>query len=158
MKYELKKNNIIIYLTLHHKLIKYKYQFIYNKYLHFIEENKISECLSKVNLIISDFSSIIFDAIYRRIPFILYIPDAHDSNLELIYEKNYYELIQSLKNGTINFINQYFGIEKVIKKIIFYIYNNFHLEPKFEQFYYNFNFKKESNSKLFIEYITKEKK
>ena len=143
-------------MTLHHKLLRYKYLFINNKYIYYIEENEISECLSKASLVVSDFSSIIFDYIYRRMPFIIYIPDANESNLELIYEKNYYEIIQSLRNGTINFINQYFEIKKAINKIIFYINNNFSLEPKFEKFYNNFNLKKENNSKLFINYIIKE--
>ena len=156
LNYAIKKKNITIYLALHHKFIRYKKQFIKNKYIHFIEEIRISECLSKTNLIVSDFSSIIFDYIYRRMPFIIYIPDANESNIELIYDKNYYELIQSLKNGTINFINQYFEVKKAINKIIFYIYNEFHLESKFENFYNNFNLKKENSSKLFINYITKE--
>ena len=64
--------------TLHHKLNQYKMKFKNNKYIHFIEEKEISHCLSIINLLISDFSSIIFDIIYRRKPFIIYIPDAND--------------------------------------------------------------------------------
>ena len=156
LNYELNKKNIKIYFTLHHKLTIYKGLFKNNKYIQFIEENKISECLSKTNLIVSDFSSIIFDSIYRRIPFIIYIPDSNETNIELIYDKNYYELIQSFKNGTINFINQYYEINNAINKIIFYIKNDFHLEPQFEKFYNNFNLKKKNNTLLFINYITKE--
>ena len=156
LNYEIKKNNIKVYFTLHHKLIIYKNHFKKNKYIQFIEENNISECLSKANLVVSDFSSIIFDYIYRRMPFIIYIPDANEIDIELIYDKNYYELIQSLKNGTINFINQYYDINKAINKIIFYIENDFHLEPKLENFYNNFNLTKDNNTKLFINYITKE--
>ena len=110
MNYEIKKHNIKVYFTLHHKLIIYKSYFKKNEYIQFIEENKISECLSKANLVVSDFSSIIFDYIYRRMPFIIYIPDANEIDIEFIYDKNYYELIQSLKNGTINFINQYYNL------------------------------------------------
>ena len=156
LHYELIKKNIIVYFTLHHKLIAYKNQFKNNKYIQFIEENKISECLSKSNLVVTDFSSIIFDYIYRRKPFIIYIPDANETNIDTIYDKNYYGLIQSFKNGTINFINQYFEINKVINKIIFYIKNDFNLEPNFEKFYNNFNLKVENNTKLFINYIINE--
>ena len=142
LNYEIKKKNIKIYFALHHKLSKYKNYFKNNKYIEFIEENNISECLSKSNLVISDFSSIIFDYIYRRKPFIIYIPDANEPDIDIIYDKNYFELIQSIKNGTIYFINQYYEINKAINKIIFYIKNDFHLEPKFEQFYNNFNLEK----------------
>ena len=156
LNYELNNKNIKVYFTLHHKLMNYKNKFKNNKYIQFIEENKISQCLLKANLIVSDFSSIIFDFIYRRMPFIIYIPDAYETDIESIYDKNYFELIQSFKNGTINFINQYYEINKTINKIIFYIRNDFHLEPNFEEFYNNFNLKKENNTKLFINYITKE--
>ena len=70
----------------------------------FIKEYMISDCLSKINLLITDFSSIIFDVIYRRKPYIIYIPDAYDKEIENIYERIYYELIQSLKNNTISHI------------------------------------------------------
>ena len=155
LNYEIKIKNIKVYFALHHKLWEYKNYFKNNKYIEYIEENKISECLSKSNLVVSDFSSIIFDYIYRRMPFIIYIPDANDPDIDIIYNKNYFELIQSIKNGTINFINQYYEINKAIKKIIFYIKNDFHLEPKFEQFYNNFNLEKKNNTKLFINYIIK---
>ena len=157
LNYEIKKKNIKVYFSLHHKLSRYQNHFKNNKYIEFIEENTISECLSKSNLVVSDFSSIIFDYIYRRMPFIIYIPDANEPHIDLIYDKNYFELIQSIKNGTINFINQYYEINKAINKIIFYIKNDFHLEPKFEQFYNHFNLKKNNNTKLFIKYIIKEK-
>ena len=107
MNYELKIKNIKVYFALHHKLWEYKNYFKNNKYIEYIEENKISECLAKSNLVVSDFSSIIFDYIYRRMPFIIYIPDANDPDIDIIYNKNYFELIQSIKNGTINFINQF---------------------------------------------------
>ena len=148
-------SNIIFYVTLHHKLNKYKNKFTKNKYIHFLEENEISHCLSKINLVISDFSSIIFDLIYRRKPFIIYIPDAKDPNIKNIYDKNYYDLIQSLKNGTIYFENKYFELKDVINKIIYYINNNFTLEKELEKFYDSFELKKRNNVKDFINYIIK---
>ena len=150
----LKSNNIVLYFTLHHKLNNFIYKFKKYKYIFFIKELMISDCLSKINLLISDFSSIIFDAIYRRKPYIMYIPDAYDKEIENIYERTYYELIQSLKNDTIYFENKFFTIAEVVNKIIFYINNNFMLEPQLEKFYDLFDLKKGNNTNKFIKYIT----
>lgn len=150
----LKSNSIILYFTLHHKLNNYKNYFIKKKYLQFIEEVNISECLSKINLVISDFSSIIFDIMYRRKPFIIYIPDFNDTEIENNYERTYYEIIQSLKNGTIYFENKFFSLREVVNKIKYYIDNNFILETKLEKFYDIFDLKKGNNTNEFIKYIT----
>jgi len=153
LKKLLKNKNIILYFTLHHKLEYYKNFFINNQNIHYIEENEISECLSKTNLIISDFSSIIFDIIYRRKPFIIYIPDGKDANIKDIYINYYYELIESIKNGSIIFENKFFEINEVINKIIYYINNNFILDIKLKIFYEKLNLKNENNINKFISYI-----
>ena len=153
LKKELKKNNLILYFTLHHRLNNYKNKFYNIPNIKFIQENKIFECLSKTNLVITDFSSIIFDVIYRRKPFIIYIPDGEDPNLFDLYKKNYYEIIQSLKNGTITFENKMFKIDEAINKILYYINNNFSLEPKLEEFYNSLNLTKANNLDNFINYI-----
>ena len=149
----LRNNNIILYFTLHHKLIYYKNIFIKNKYIQFLDENKISECLSRTNLVVSDFSSIIFDFIYRRKPFILSIPEAKDPDIKNIYDKNYYEIINLLINGKISFENKYLELNDVINKIIYYINNNFTLEKNMKRFYDSFGFRKKNNIIEFINYI-----
>ena len=114
----------------------------------------ISDCLSKTNLVISDFSSIIFDIIYRRKPYIMYIPDAYDKEIENIYDRTYYDVIQSLINGSIYFENKYLNMTQVINKIKYYIDNNFMLEPKLEKFYDSFELNKEGKViNTFIEYL-----
>ena len=154
----LNKNNITLYLTFH-RLINNKYikKFINlsktKTYVQFIEQNEISECLSKTNLVITDFSSIIFDLIYRKKPYIIYIPDSNDPQIKDIYKKDYYYLIESMKNGTINFENKYFNINETINKIIYYINNNFKLEPKLIKFYESFGFKTGNNINKFIDYL-----
>ena len=55
--------------------------------------------------------------------------------LKIFIKKTYYELIQSLKNGTIYFENKFFYIKDVVNKIKYYINNNFILETKLEKFY-----------------------
>ena len=146
----LNEKNITTYFTLHHRLSNYKNLFTNNNYIKYIEDSQISNCLSMISLVISDFSSIIFDLIYRRKPFIIYIPDANDKEIKNIYTKNYYELIESIKNGTINFENKYLNLKDVIDKIINYINNNFKLESKLEQFYDSFELKHEKSLQKFI--------
>jgi CDP-glycerol glycerophosphotransferase (TagB/SpsB family) len=158
LKEALEKNNIILYFSLHHKIHSYnKYRLLFKKYNHltFVDEKKISKCLLKTSLVITDFSSIIFDIIYRGKPFIIYIPDANDPNISDIYSKNYYELISSIKNGTIEFENKYFNINETINKIIYYINNNFTLDDNLKNFYDDLEIKKvENNTNKFINYLT----
>ena len=154
----LNKKNLNLYFTLHHKLKKYIEEILkktskLNKLIKFIEENKIFECLSKTNLVISDFSSVIFDIIYRRKPFIIYIPDIEDPQIKDLYTNDYYELIQSIRNGTVEFENKFFSVNESVNKIIYYINNNFSLEPKLEKFYNNFEFQRGKFLNLFVNYL-----
>ena len=90
---------------------------------------------------------------YRRKPFVIYIPDANDPEIINIYKSPYYELIKSMKNGTIVFENKYFNLDEAINKIIYYINNNFNIEPKLEKFYDSFGFKIGNNINKFIDYL-----
>jgi hypothetical protein len=115
LKKALNLSNITLYFTFHRYIIdkyKSKYEEIIsnNKYINYLEQNEISDCLSKTSLVVSDFSSIIFDFMYRRKPFIIYTPDANDPDIQNIYDKDYYNLINSLKNGVIYFENKFFDI------------------------------------------------
>jgi CDP-glycerol glycerophosphotransferase (TagB/SpsB family) len=121
-----------------------------NKHINLIDQNEISDCISKTSLVVSDFSSIIFDFMYRRKPFILYIPDANDSNIKNIYLDEYYQLIESLKNGTLYFKNKFFDINSVVKKINYYINNKFNIEQNLVKFYDSFELKKGKNINNFI--------
>ena len=58
-----------------------------------------------------------------------------------------------MKNGTIEFENQFFNLELVINKIIFYLKNNFKLDKRLEIFYDNLNIKQNNNIYEFIKYI-----
>ena len=154
---ELKTNNITLYFALHHKIyVNYKYIFEKIKYIKFIELNNIVDYIEISNLFITDFSSIIFDFIYRRKPFIVYIPDYNDTLIIHNYKKYYIELIQSIKNGTIELENIFFEIGSVVNKIIFYQKNNFQLDEKLKTFYDSFNLKKHTNNIYkFINFIKK---
>ena len=146
-------NNITLYFCFHHRLKKDKLNFNHNKNVKYIKENQIANVLSKVSLVITDFSSIIFDMIYRKRPFIIYIPDVNNNYNKENYNQNYYTLIKEMVNGKIYFKNKFFNLKKVIKKIIFYINNNFKLEKYLEIFYKSFNFKKNKGTISFINYL-----
>ena len=49
-------------------LEKYKPLFNINKNIKYIDQNQIIECLINSDLIITDFSSVIFDFIFRKKP------------------------------------------------------------------------------------------
>ena len=154
LKLELKANNITLYFALHHKVyVNYKYKIKGIKYINLIQVKNIAEYIEKSNLLITDFSSIIFDFIYQRKPAIIYIPDYNDNLISIIYKKTYYELIQLMKNRTIQFENQFFDIDSVINKIIFYLKNNFKLDKKLELFYDSLNLTQNNNIYEFIKYI-----
>ena len=138
----LKIHNITLYFTLHHKLLRYKNLFNIENGSIFIDENQIAECLSKTQLVITDFSSIVFDMIYRRKPYIMFIPDAKDKIIKINYENTSYNVIKDFQNKVLNFENVFFNINSTIKKINYYIDNNFQLDEKLRKFYDEFNFKK----------------
>lgn len=153
---EIQKNNVTLYFAFHHRYYRqseYIEKIMKNKYIKFINENQISDILSKVDLVVTDFSSIIFDIIYRQKPFVMYIPDTNYSDNKKNYVKNYYKLIEDLKNGIIYFRNIYFNINDAVKKIINYIKNNFELEKYLQNFYKSFGFKKEKSIPQIIDYL-----
>jgi len=149
----LKENNITFYYSLHHMIEKYKILFQINPFIIYINQEKIIDCLIKSNLIITDFSSIIFDIIVRKKPYIIFIPDSDDPNLNKIYTNNYYKLINDIRKGNINFENRFFNIEEAVTKIIYYINNQFELEPKLKKFYQSFQLKSNNNTQNFINYL-----
>ena len=149
---KLRKNNIKIYYCFHHQL-KMKNLIRKNPNIKFIKQTDISVLLKNSSLIITDFSAIMFDAIIQKKPLILYIPDALDANLKDLYISDYYETIYKLKNGLFYLFEIFFNLNEVIQKILYYIENNFVVEREKMNFYNEFNFKNEGNTKSFIKYI-----
>lgn len=150
----LSKHDYILYFTLHHKLSKYKYMFKSHDNMQYINENDIAQCLSKTKLLITDFSSIIFDMIYREKPYIIFIPDANDPNIKYIYWNRSFEVINSFKRNEYHFENIYFNLNETINKIDYYINNDFQLDSKLQKLYNRFNFSHESSIKKFINYTS----
>jgi len=148
------KYNITLYFSIHRQLIKYSNKFKKIKKIKYIEEKYIAECLSKTNLVISDFSSIIFDMIFRGKPYIIYIPDANDTNIINLYKASSYNVIKNFTKNDFMFENIFFDLDSAVNKINYYIENRFLLDRKLINFYKEFNFKNESLNK-FLNYILK---
>ena len=124
-----------------------------NNFIKYINQEEILESLTKSNLIISDFSSVIFDFIYQKKPFIIYIPDFEDPNISNLYTKEYIDTINYLKNNSIFCENKFNTIEDTVNKIIFYINNNFKIENKLKNYYKFFQFKRKNNIDSIIDYL-----
>ena len=149
------KHNLVLYFTLHHKTSMYKDMIKSNNNMKYIEENGISECLSKTKLLITDFSSIVFDMIYRKKPYIIFIPDGNDPSIKDNYFKRCYKIINSFKNNEFRFENIYFNLNETLSKIDFYINNGFELDIKLQELYKRFNFSHEPVIKKFINYTSR---
>ena len=148
----LKDNNITLHFCLHHMFEKYKPLFNINKNIKYIDQNEIIKYLINSDLIITDFSSVIFDFIFRKKPYIIFIPDSEDLDLQNIYSKPYYDKINYLKKGSF-FKNRFIKVNKAVDKIIYYINNNFELDLKMTNFYDYINLKSENNINNFIQYL-----
>ena len=147
-------HNITLYFCLHHMLSIYKDKINFkNRNIKFIEQNEIFQTIMKSNLLVTDFSSIIFEYIYQNKPYVMYIPDADDMNIEKIYNQEYFNLINKFKEGSISFKNEYLNIKPAVNKIINYINNNFNIEIDLSEFYNNFNFTCGNNTMKFINYL-----
>ena len=114
----LKKNDITLYFAVHHSVKRFIKKFNVSKPIQYIQEKQIFECLSKTNLVVTDFSSIIFDMICRKKPYVIFIPDANDPNITKYYKIYYYNTIKSFKNSSLNILNKYFELDDAVKKII----------------------------------------
>ena len=150
----LKQNGITLYFCLHHMLEIYKNMLNFgNNNIRFINQNQIMSCIINSNMLVTDFSSIIFEFMYQKKPFVMFIPDSDDLNIDSFYIQDYYDLIKKLKEGSIVFMNKYFSINQVVDKIIYYINNNFKVEQNIIDFYKSFNLTCGNNTNKFINYL-----
>ena len=148
-----KENYITLYFSIHHKFIKYKDDFTINHYIKTVGEDDISDCLSKTSLIVTDYSSIIFDMIYRRKPYIIFIPDAYDPEIKINYLKTSYNIIKKFKYNHFSFENIFFDINSTVNKINYYIDNRFEIDLELIKLYNDFKFKHSNTKKEFIDYL-----
>ena len=58
------------------------------------------------------------DIMIKNKPYIIFIPDSEDKNIDNIYNEAYCNIIKRLKNGTMNFRNRFFDVKSTVNKII----------------------------------------
>ena len=155
----LERNNITLYFSIHryiNKKFKKRYENIIKKKkkIEFIKQVQIFQCLSKIKLVVTDFSSIIFDLMYRRKPFILFVPDGNDPKINTIYTNDYIKLIKNMNKKKFKVENLFFSVREIVNKIISYINNNFALDEKLIKYFELFGLKKGNNIDAFINYLT----
>ena len=153
LKNLLDKKKVRLYFSLHHNLLNKEKLIKKKTNAKYINQEDIFYCLRKCDLIISDFSSLIFDLMYRNKPFIIFIPDSSDTNIPKLYEEDYINVINSFKNNSIKFENIFLNVKDTINKIIFYIQNDFQLDLKLKILYEQFNLSHTNNINNFIKYI-----
>ena len=149
----LNQNRVTLYISLHHNLLKNQNLIKGKTKAKYVNQEDIVKCLMKCNLVISDFSSVIFDFMYRKKPFIIFIPDSDDNNIKDLYDDDYFNVINGLKNDSIPFVNKFFTVKDTIKTIIYYIKTNFNLDLKLKKFYKTFNLNHTNNINYFIQYL-----
>ena len=155
----LERKNITLYFSFHryiNKRFKERYENIIKekKQIKFIEQGDIAQCLAVTKLVVSDFSSIIFDLMYRRKPFILFVPDGNDPKIKDIYTDDYVKLINDMNQKKFKVENLFFSVRETVDKMIIYIDNNFALDEKIVKYFELFGFKKGNNIDTFIDYLT----
>ena len=150
----LKNNGITLYFCLHHMFNIYKDGLDFrNSNIRFINQTDIFRTIQNSYLLVTDFSSIIFEFIYQNKPFVMFIPDSEDPNIGKLYSQDYFQLIKDLKQGKIDFMNKYFTINQTVFRIIDYINNDFNIETDLLDFYKSFNLTCGNNTMKFINYL-----
>lgn len=154
---ELKKRNATLYFTIH-RFLYFSNKRKFNKIQKesdfvFINQKEIAECLGKVDLVVTDFSSVIFDVMYRNKAFIIYVPDIDEPNIDKIYSKDYCNIFRTMKEDQFGFKNVFFNTNETLDKIIYYVKNNFTLEKELKKLYHNFIPKREKSIPKFIKYL-----
>ena len=89
----------------------------------------------------------------RGKPFIIFVPDTDDPEIEKSYTDDYIRLISRMKYNEFNFENICYNVEETVEKIIYYIKHNFNLEKSLKKFYDTFDFEYGNNTNKFIEYL-----
>ena len=148
----LEENDIKLQLVLHKNMNKFKInksEISKNIIINHNEEVNIQDLLNKTELMITDYSSIFMDIGYRKRPIIYYQFDK-----EKFREKH-------LEEGYFSYENDGFGDvltkqNEVIKKIEYYINNNFEIEEKYSKKMDDFFERKDKNNcKRILEEIEK---
>ena len=134
----LKHNNIKLYFAPHHAL-KNNSDIDFDAINSNIEEipsTKISEAIKNCSMLVTDFSSVVFDFMFQDKPVICYGLDLGDK----ILSRNEQKDLRLLQDKQETFPNIIFSEQDVINKIKYYVENNFNVEAenlnKYSKYFY----------------------
>ncbi|MBQ8751381.1 MAG: glycosyltransferase [Alphaproteobacteria bacterium] len=134
----LKSKDIKIYFAPHHalKFVSGVNFNINNTNINIINTQEISKYIKQCSMLVTDFSSIVFDFMFQDKPVICYGLDLNDEMLEKLEAED----LKLLKIKQENFPNILFDEERVINKIKHYVENDFNVEEenlkKYQKFFY----------------------
>ena len=125
----LKKHKINLNIALHHNLILQNVDMVIPENVQLISPTNLSQIIDQTDLMITDYSSIMFDFMFLDIPVISYRFDADYPFLTETDKMN----SKSAKSHDHELYNIFYDEDAVIQKIEYYINHNFELEPEYKK-------------------------
>ena len=138
----LASKNIKLYFAPHHALKTNSNVTFYinNSNIQIINPQDISKYIKQCSMLVTDFSSVVFDFMFQDKPVICYGLDLDDKVLIPLEQED----LQGLKDKQQEFPNILFDEESVINKIKYYVENDFVVEDENLKKYQNFFYTKEN--------------
>lgn len=115
-----------IYISVHHEAQKFIY--LKSDFIQFLEDKDIGRIKKSAAMLVTDFSSMCFDFLYKNRPVIFYHVDAFSKEVSEDKDSEINNACVERKNKEL--FNIFYDFEKVIEKICSYAENNFTLEPE----------------------------
>ena len=125
----LKENNITLNMALHHAILTNGGNLDVPENVHLIPTAEISKIIGTTDLLITDYSSIMFDFMFLDIPAIFY---RFDNDVRYPDKRDRINA-KSAKSHDKELYNVFYDEDAVIKKIEHYIQNGFVLEPEYKK-------------------------
>ena len=127
----------------HHEILKNNIMLPeLNFRINLVKTDEISDIIQKSSLLITDYSSVCWDYFYLDKPVVFY---RFDSEAQYLSDDDIIKF-QELKYIDDIFPNCFYGENETLKKVIFYIENNFALEKVYKDFISSMFWEKDKNS------------
>ena len=140
--------DINLFFAPHHKIINKLSQITENlSCIQIVPQDKISYYIKNSSMLLTDFSSIVFDFMFQNKPVVLYGLDSGDKNLSKYDKFDLDNLIQKKES----FPNIFFKEEDIINCIKKYIDNNFKIDEDTRKIYNEFFIVRENICKHLVE-------
>lgn len=143
---------IKLFFAPHHKIVdKLSHIARNNSYIQIVTQDKISYYIKNSSMLLTDFSSIVFDFMFQNKPVVLYGLDYGDKKLSKYDQFDLNKLMQKKES----FPNIFFKEEEVVSCIKKYIDNKFKIDEETCEIYNNFFTVRKNICKHLIETLEK---